>query len=261
MMSNQATVERIYILDGGVAHVDDASIYSPGFNVGIPMTLCCNAYLIRHREEWLIWDTGTQDDLIEQPEGRIIAHGIRGEVSKTIVSQLAEIGVDPDEIKTIVISHAHYDHVGNSKLFRNAKWIVQKAEYDAMFGEDPDSFGFRPELYKSLENNEVSLIEGDYDVFGDRAVRIIATPGHTPGHCSLLVRLPKSGPILLSGDCAHNNRNFRCRCVPSFNADSLQTIQSMDKVEALLEFESATLWVNHDVAQNETLPHAPHWIV
>jgi N-acyl homoserine lactone hydrolase len=259
-MNAHATVERIYILNGGIAEVDDASIYSPGFNVGKPMTLSCNVYLIRHRDEWMVWDTGTQDDLIEEPDGRIIAHGIRGTVSRTIASQLHEIGVDPDDIKTLAISHAHYDHVGNCRLFKNAKWIAQKAEHDAMFGPDPDSFGFRPELYGSLVNNEIELIDGDHDVYGDGAVRIISTPGHTPGHCSLLVNLPKAGPVLLSGDVAHNKRNFACRCVPSFNADALQSIASMNKIEELLQAEDATIWINHDVIQNETLPHAPQWI-
>ena len=259
-MSDQNTVERIYILDGGIAQVEDASIYSPGFNVGKPMTLSCNAYLIRHRGRWMLWDTGTQDDLIDEPQGRIIAHGIRGTIRKTISSQLQEIGVEPDEIGTLAISHAHYDHVGNCRLFRKAKWIVQKAEYDAMFGPDPHAFGFIPDLYDMLRDNETKLITGDHDVYGDGAVRIISTPGHTPGHSSLLVRLPESGPVLLSGDIAHNQSNYQCRCVPSFNADRLATIASMEKVSALLRAEGATLWINHDIAQNETLPHAPRWI-
>jgi N-acyl homoserine lactone hydrolase len=259
-MSNDAKIERLYILDGGVAQVDDASIYSPGVDVGKPMTLSCNAYLIRHRDNWMLWDTGTQDDLIDEPEGRIIAHGIRGTVRKTIASQLEEIGVKPDEISTLAISHAHYDHVGNCRLFRNAEWIAQRSEYDAMFGTDPGEYGFQPELYNSLRGNKIKLIDGDYDVFGDGAVRIVSTPGHTPGHCSLLLNLPETGKVLLSGDVAHNRRNFQCRCVPSFNVDKLQSIASMNKVDELLESEGATLFVNHDVVQNGTLSHAPQWI-
>jgi N-acyl homoserine lactone hydrolase len=259
-MSNDATIERLYILDGGVAQVDDASIYSPGVDVGKPMTLSCNAYLIRHQDTWMLWDTGTQDDLIDEPGGRIIAHGIRGTVSKTIASQLAEIGVKPGEIARLALSHAHYDHVGNCRLFRNAEWIVQRSEYDAMFGVDPGEYGFQPELYNSLRDNSIKLIDGDYDVFGDGAVHIISTPGHTPGHCSLLLNLPQTGKVLLSGDIAHNRRNFQCRCVPSFNVDKLQSIASMNKVEELLATESATLFVNHDVVQNGTLPHSPQWI-
>ena len=254
-------IEKIYILDGGLAKVKDGSIYSPGVNVGVPMTLSCNAYLIRHQGNWLLWDTGTEDDLISDPEGRIIAHGILGIVRRTLASQLAEIGVAPGDIGTIAISHAHFDHVGNCRLFRKAKWVAQRAEYEAMFGANPEEFGYSPELYATLRQNPVELVDGDHDIFGDGAVRLVFTPGHTLGHCSLLVRLPKSGPVLLSGDVAHNRENFRLRRVPSFNADRQATMASMDKVDTLLRAEQATMWVNHDTAQSDSLPHAPRWIV
>jgi len=260
-MNTKATVERLYILDGGIARVEDASIYSPGFNVGKPMTLCCNVYLIRHQGQWMLWDTGTEDQVYEEPAGRIIAHGIRGTVNRTIASQLADLGVDPAEISTLALSHAHYDHVGNCRMFPNAKWIVQRAEYEAMFGPDPAELGFRIELYESLRNNETQIVDGDHDIFGDGAVRMVSTPGHTPGHCSLLVNLPERGMVMLSGDVAHNRRNFQCRCVPSFNADPLKSIASMERVDEVLQAEGATLWVNHDIVQNATLPHAPQWIV
>lgn len=259
-MSDPAMIDRIFVLDGGLAQVEDGSIYSPGFNVGVPMTLSCNAYLIRHRGRWLLWDTGIQDDLAMEPEGRIVAHGIRGIVRRTLTSQLDEIGVDPGEIGTIVLSHAHFDHVGNCRLFPKAKWIAQKAEYHAMFGPDPDDYGYLPALYETMRDNPVEIVDGDHDIFGDGAIRLIFTPGHTLGHCSLLVRLPESGLVLLSGDMAHNWGNFSHRRVPVFNADQQATAASMDKVDALLRVQGATMWVNHDTAQSKTLPHAPRWI-
>ncbi len=259
-MNEKACVERIHVLDGGLARVEDGSIYSPGVNVGVPMTLSCNAYLIRHRAQWLLWDSGTQDDLVAAGGGRIIAHGIRGIVVRTMASQLAELGVAPDDIGTIAFSHAHYDHMGNSRLFRRAKWVAQKAERDAMFGPDPEQFGYLPELYAAMQDNPVQIVEGDHDLFGDGAVRMVFTPGHTLGHCSLLVRLPGTGPVLLSGDVAHNRANLDHRRVPAFNADKAASVASMDKVEALLKEEGAAIWINHDTVQSGTLPHAPAWI-
>ncbi|MBT9433449.1 MBL fold metallo-hydrolase [Candidatus Sodalis endolongispinus] len=123
-MSDNVYIEKMYILDGGQAQVDDASRYSPGIDMGVPMVLSCNTYLIRHRDQWLLWDTGTQDDLIAVPEGRVIAHGILGTVRKTIAAQLAEIGVAPQDIGTLVLSHAHYDNAGNCRLFPCARWIA-----------------------------------------------------------------------------------------------------------------------------------------
>ena len=103
--------------------------------------------------------------------------------------------------------------------------------------------------------------KGDHDIFGDGSVRLIFTPGHTLGHCSLLVRLPETGPVILSGDVAHNRENFRHRRVPTFNADQAATVTSMERIDALIREQGATFWINHDTAQSGTLPHAPRSIV
>lgn len=259
-MSEQASVEKVYILDGGIARIEDGSIYSPGINVGVPMALNCNACLIRHRDQWIMWDTGTPDGLFAEPGGKIVAHGIRGIVVRPIASQFKEIGISPDEVNVIMFSHGHYDHVGNAALFRKAKWIVQRTERDAMFGPDPEQFGYLTELYATVSDLDVEVVDGDHDVFGDGVVRMIYTPGHTPGHNSLLLRLPKIGPVLHSGDVAHNRGNLNQLRVPSFNADQDASVESMKKVQGPLKSEGASIWVNHDTSQSATLPHAPAWI-
>ncbi|WP_368904814.1 N-acyl homoserine lactonase family protein [Taklimakanibacter lacteus] len=253
-------VERIYALDGGIAEVADASMYTPGIDVGKPVILPCNAYLIRRSGEWILWDTGSDDELAKVPGGKIIAHGIRGVVKRTLKSQLDEIGVDPADVTTLILSHAHFDHIGNVRLFPKAKWIVHRKEYDAMFGPDHDEHGYDPGLYKTLRNNPTEIIDGDHDVFGDGSIRLIATPGHTPGHCSLAVRLPKSGTVILSGDVAHFEKSFVHRRVPSFNFDAEQTKASMDKIDRIIKSKKAQLWINHDAEQCATIPHAPQWV-
>lgn len=252
-----ATVERMFVLNCGEARVSDISQWSPGVNVGKPMTFSNNCYLIRHGNDWMLWDMGMPDDWAQTSEGVFGAHDVRGIVTRTLVSQLDEIGVKPDDIKLIAFSHAHFDHVGNSRLFPRAKWYVQKAEYDVMFEPEYEKYGFVPTLYHTLRNNPVVMLQGDYDVFGDGSVRILSTPGHTPGHQSLLVRLPKTGPVVLSGDVAHFEENFVNRRVPTFNADAEQTRQSMNKVDAVVKNEGAQLWINHDEMQSATIPHAP----
>ncbi|MBT9433450.1 MBL fold metallo-hydrolase [Candidatus Sodalis endolongispinus] len=129
-----------------------------------------------------------------------------------------------------------------------------------MFGADHAQFGYRPELYATLLDNPRVMVEGDYDIFGDVAVRLIATPGHTPGHCSLFIRMPRSGLVVLSGDMAHNRFNFHCRCVPSLNADEAATRASMEKMARLQRATQAKMWFNHDTEQSATLPHAPRWL-
>jgi glyoxylase-like metal-dependent hydrolase (beta-lactamase superfamily II) len=94
-------------------------------------------------------------------------------------------------------------------------------------------------------------------VFGDGSVTIIATPGHTPGHQSLLVKLPKTGAVLLSGDAVHFKDNWDNRRVPAQNADKDQTVASMQRMADLMARERAELWINHDKAQRDRQKMAP----
>ncbi|MCJ1455779.1 hypothetical protein MMC28_006135 [Mycoblastus sanguinarius] len=255
------TVDRLAVLTGGEAHVTDISQWSPGVNEGKPMLFSNNVYLIKHGNDWLLWDTGLQDDLIAIPDGKVVVHGVRGVVKKTVASQLQDLGVKPEEISHIAFSHAHFDHIGNSRYFSKAKWYVQQAEFDAMFGPDYAQYGFIPDLYKTMRDNLVVVTGDEYDVFGDGSVTIFSTPGHTPGHQSLLVRLADRGPVMLSGDMAHFWDNFCCRRVPHMNVSEKQTKESMDRVDAIVRAEGAELWINHDWEQNQKIPHAPEWIL
>jgi glyoxylase-like metal-dependent hydrolase (beta-lactamase superfamily II) len=90
-------------------------------------------------------------------------------------------------------------------------------------------------------------------------VTIIATPGHTPGHQSLLVKLPKTGALVLSGDAVHFKSNWDNRGVPSGNTDKEKTVSSMQRISDLLAKENAQLWINHDKAQRDTLKMAPDY--
>lgn len=241
--------------------MSDISQWTPGVNEGKPTWFSNNVYLIKHDEDWLIWDTGLQDDLIDFPNGKVVAHDVRGVVKKTVASQLEDLGVKPEDISHIALSHAHFDHVGNSRYFTEAKWYVQKAEFDAMFGPDYAQYGFIPDLYKTMQDNMVVLTGDKYEVFGDGSVTIFGSPGHTPGHQSMLVRLADRGPVMLSGDVAHFWDNFCCRRFPPINASEDETKESMDKIDGIVKAEGAELWINHDWEQSQKIPHAPEWIL
>jgi glyoxylase-like metal-dependent hydrolase (beta-lactamase superfamily II) len=198
------------------------------------------------------------DSIAAKPEGVSAAGGLLTLwVRKPLASQLAALGVSPTAVTDIAFSHFHADHVGNANLFTSARLYVQEPEYEAAFGADPAKFNFNPALYGKLKDNPTVKLTGDYDVFGDGSVVIVSTPGHTPGHQSLLVRLPDRGPVVLSGDMVHFEENWAHRRIPSRNFDKKQTAQSMEKVAALLAKENAQLWINHDKAQSATIPKAP----
>jgi N-acyl homoserine lactone hydrolase len=251
-------VERLYVLYCGEVQVYDLSLFSPGFNINTTATLSNNCYLIRHAKGWVLWDSGYPDALVEQPEGII---GRRSIVfrKKTLVAQMAEIGITPAQVTHVGFSHMHGDHVGNANLFTGATHYIQQLEHDAAFGPDPQKFSFFPAMFDKLRANPTVKLSGDYDVFSDGSVVILSTGGHTPGHQSLLVRLNKTGAIVLSGDVAHFQENFDLRRVPGFSFNRDWSIAAMDKVAAVMQKEKAQLWINHDNAQNATIRHAPEF--
>jgi N-acyl homoserine lactone hydrolase len=248
--------QRLYVLYCGEAQIPDVSPWSPGFNVGQAAVFSDNCYLIRHGNEWMLWDSGYPDSLVDKPEG-IVGPRSTALRKRTLVTQLAEIGVAPEQVTRLAFSHSHGDHVGNGNLFTAATLYIQKAEYAAAFGSEPAKYGFAPATYDRLRSSRVVQLDGDFDVFGDGSVRILATPGHTPGHQSLLVRLPQTGAVVLSGDAAHFEENFIKRRVPGFNFDKEQSLQSMDKLDRIVKQERGQLWINHDAAQNAAIAHSP----
>ena len=247
--ASAAGVERLYVLDCGRLSAPDQSRWSPGVNVGVPIELSDNCYLIRHAQGWFLWDTGLTDALAASPEGRKDPNsGLTAARSKTLSDQLAQLGVKPSDIKGIGISHTHPDHIGNVEEFPQVTLYVQKAEY-----EWPNADGtprFKPE-------HPVTKLEGDHDVFGDGSVVLLSTPGHTPGHQSLLVRLPKTGAVVLSGDAAHFQSNWDNRRVPGINFNKEQTVTSMQRIADLLAKEHAQLWINHDKPQSDAQKKSP----
>ncbi len=255
-------VERMYVLYCGESTTKDVSAnWSPGVNVGVARDFSDNCYLIKHAKGWLLWDSGMSDTIAGMPEGMTAASGLLTlYVKKTLAAQLAQIGVAPADIARVAFSHFHSDHVGNANLFSAATVYVQEPEYDAAFGPDAAKFGFAPKLYDKLAAADVVKLKGDHDVFGDGSVLIISTPGHTPGHQSLLVRLPKTGAVVLSGDMVHFQDNWDNRRVPSRNFNKKQSLESMDRVGRLLEDEHAQLWINHDKLQSEGIAHAPEFV-
>ena len=257
----KGTVQRMYVLNCGESRTTDVSRWSPGVNVGQPWEFSNNCYLIRHGKDWMLWDTGFSDAVAAMPDGLVAAGGaLRARLPKTLVSQLAEIGVKPGDITYIAFSHFHADHAGNANLFATATVYIQETEYAALFGPEPQKFGFQPATYEKLRSSSIMRLKGDHDVFGDGSVVILSTPGHTPGHQSLLVRLQKTGVVILSGDLTHFQSNWDNRRVPGMNFNADQTKSSMDKVAALIVTEKAQFWINHDKAQSAKMPRPPAYL-
>lgn len=246
----QGGIERLYVLDCGQNVGRDQARWSPGVNEGKPIEFSDNCYLIRHAKGLLLWDTGVPDAVAAMPDGMVVANGaITYRRAKTLAAQLAEIGVKPADVTYVAVSHTHGDHVGNVALFPTSTVLIQGAEYDWAMGQPA-----RPAF---AATQTISKLAGDHDVFGDGSVTILATPGHTPGHQSLLVRLPKTGALVLSGDAVHFQDNWTHRRVPSMNVNREQSLASLERLARVLEERKAQLWINHDKPQSDGLRYAP----
>ena len=243
-------VERLYILNCGEGVAGDISRWSPGVNVGKSMDFVDNCYLIKHARGWFLWDTGVTDAIAAMPNGQAPAdpRATHWRRPKTLAAQLEQLGVKPADVKGMAVSHTHPDHSGNVEMFPQAMLYVQKAEYEWPGANNAPRF--KPE-------HPVTKLEGDRDLFGDGSLTIVSTPGHTPGHQSLLVRLQKTGAVLLSGDAVHFRSNWENRGVPANNTDQEETRKSMQKMADLLARQKAQLWINHDKAQRDGLKLAP----
>ena len=147
---------------------------------------------------------------------------------------MAAVGYAPTDITHLAFSHFHWDHVGNANLFAGATWLVPQSERELMFAEPP-SPRTEPANFSALKTSKtVTIATNDYDVFGDGTVVIKATPGHSPGHQVLFVKLARTGPVLLSGDLYHYPEERTLNRVPTTEFNVQQTIASRAALDSFL---------------------------
>jgi len=256
-----AAVERMYVISCGENHTKDLSRWTPGENVGKAHVFGDYCYLIKHARGWMLWDTGIADRIAALPNGMPNPQGTITAFMKTPLSEsLKQIGVAPSDIGYFAMSHSHGDHSGNANLFAASTIYMQQTEYDALFGPDAAKSGLPLANFENLKGSKFVRLTGDADVFGDGSVVIKSTPGHTPGHQSLLVRLPKRGPVLLTGDLVHLLYSWDNNIVPGFNFDVAQSKRSLEEMKAYAKVTGAQVWVNHDKEQHAGIPKAPAYV-
>lgn len=250
---------RLYTLDCGRADLKDMGMFSDtGEYDGKPGSIVVPCFLIRHPKGMLLWDTGLGDKLAENKNG-VDQGDIHLSVTVTLAGQLKKLGLEPGDVTYLAFSHLHFDHTGNANLFSSATWILNRTELNWALG-NPTPFGVDTGSFSAYKNAKTKMIEGDYDVFGDGTVRILATPGHTPGHQMLELQLKKSGVVLLSGDLYHLRENQPTRRVPGFNYNRAETLASMDRIERIMVNTKARLVVQHDLGDIKGMPILPAYL-
>src|SRR5258707_1699756 len=158
---------------------------------GLKLPFVFSCYVVKHGDDYLLWDTGFA---IDTPT----------EVKTSVVDQLAQLKVKPEQIKFVGISHYHADHTGQVASFPQATLLIGKGDWDAITAPKPAAGVNAPPFAHWISGGgKVEPQLNDKDVFGDGTVIILNTPGHTPGHHSVLVKLKEKGNVLISGDLGH----------------------------------------------------------
>ena len=251
----QPAVE-MWRLDCGTIEIGSLDDYSDSFLYpDRSMTFTDSCYLIRSGDRYMLWDTGLPGALVGKQE----ENGTdRMSLKRSVTRQLAELGVRPEQINFVGISHYHYDHTGQAADFANSILLIDRRDWDVVNARPDLSANFTPWI---SGGSAVQTVTYDHDVFGDGSVIMLKTSGHTPGHRSLLVRLADRGPILLSGDAVHFRENWVRKGVPGFNTSRAESLASMDRLEDIAGQLGATLVIQHepaDVTKLAPFPEASH---
>jgi N-acyl homoserine lactone hydrolase len=249
---------RLYVLDCGVLKRGEPTAYGLTRSQVGSTDFSDACYLVVHPRGTLLWDVGIiPDDQITPGGVEVAAANGTNVAGKTLRSQLAGIGYTARDITYLAISHGHADHVANANEYAGATVLIQRAEWDSMFSEAAQKQPLFA-TYSALKSSKTMKLEGDHDVFGDAAVVLKSTPGHTPGHQSLFLKLAKTGPVLLTGDLYHYAAERALKKVP-VRDNQAQTVASRAAIEEFLRKTGAQLWIQHDLLTNATLKHAPQY--
>jgi len=215
-------------------------------------------YLVAHPKGTLIWDVGAIQDTAIKDDGTPVTQG-NFTSTRSLKSQLAEIGYTPADITYFGLSHYHLDHIANCNEFASATWLVRQVERDAMFADKPPE-RVDPKNYSDLKNSKTVIIKTDeYDVFGDGTVIMKSAPGHTPGHQVLVLKLAKTGNVMLAGDLYHYPEERKVNYVPTFEYNKEQTLASRAMIEEYVKKTNTQLWIEHDFAANAKLKKSPQY--
>jgi N-acyl homoserine lactone hydrolase len=233
------------LTDQGLAAFSDINAFK-----GLTVQLTFSCYLIKHGSDYMIWDTGNPAAGGATPAPNA--------PKSSLVEQLAQLQLKPEQIKFVGISHYHGDHAGQVASFPEATLFIGKGDWDVLTDPKPNPATKAANFAHWISGGgKVEPVSGDKDIFGDGSVIMLNTPGHTPGHHSLMVNLKQTGTVMLSGDLAHFRENYDINGVPIFNTNRADTLASLDRFKKLAANLHATVIIQHDARDVEKLPAFP----
>jgi N-acyl homoserine lactone hydrolase len=239
---------KVYLLSGGILDLDRAVIF-PGDDSRRRVTVPVMQVLIDNQGQRVLFDTGVPAEAAGDPEGLKQAYGMETNWIRPLVGseqivdrQLALLGLTPGDLDLVVNTHMHFDHAGGNRCFAGVPIAAQEAELEVANSEDYLPIWDAPGLQFRVERGDWSPLPG---------VEMIHTPGHTPGHQSMLVRLPGQ-PWLFTWDAVYTEEHWRSGKLGAVG-DVTAARESIDRLRALAEQENARIIFGHDIAQWEAL--------
>lgn len=263
---------KVYVIDTGRLHNDINLTYAQGVQATksnpnpdaywlLQPTYCT---LIEHPTAgWILFEIGTNpkvNELIPPETNERWYHTYEEE--QTMVSQLAKLGLKPEDINYVVISHMHVDHIGNIGLFKDtAEFIVSKAEAANAFlavqaTTDPSKHGFfyKPDVLAEVKS--MTYIEEDEELF--EGIDAIQLPGHTPGLMGLYLHL-EDRDIICASDGCFGSPTWDNGKMPGSCGDTGSFSKSLKKLRKLQAKNNAMVWFGHDLEQFNGLKKIPDY--
>ena len=247
------SIRSLYKLYCGSILSDKGSILTYRVDVGKKVEIPIFAYLIKTEEGNILFDSGIDHDDI--PYLISIGKELNAKEEDFLLTRLKGVGVSSEEINFVFQSHLHWDHSGLLKYFPKAKVIIQRQEYGYAINPPPFAEAFYRRQYYNSPNVNWQVVDGDEGLMP--GITAILTPGHTPGHQSLIVDLPESGTLILSGDCAYSNENLEKEIIPGVFTDAPQALHSLKKLKNLAQITNAQIFYSHSIKQPEMLKNGP----
>lgn len=238
---------KLYVMYAGRINLPDKGHMTPGRNVGEPISMPVYTYLIVHSQGLVLVDTG-------QKEGGPSV--VREE--DQVVSRLQQLGYTPEDIRYVIMSHLHVDHAAYMTEFPDATFIVRKEELRAAWWPEECEHGYVYDYYKDTRNYRFFQLLDDevFDVFLDGTILCIDTKGHTRGHQSVIVKLKKTGNVVLVGDAASLQENLDLSIQPGVCSNNWYAMQSLNRLDHLREC-GYLLFYGHDTFQEKQLKLSP----
>ena len=250
----------MYVFSSGPLTIAKSALQAgaPSTQVQVPVGF----FVIKHPKGNFLFDTGNNDKIINDPSyWGPMAQALQ--VVRTpdiaIDTQLKKIGLTPNDIKYVAVGHMHLDHGGNVCKFPNATLLVQKDEMKNAAWPEPGTAGpyipgdvacLRNGIGEALPNKgKMDMLSGDLDVFGDKSVEIKRWPGHTPGSQMVVVRLPKTGTVVLTSDNVYFSENVTKNLLPDVSLAYLPTgiLGAYEFIRMLQARENANFMTAHDL--------------